>query len=212
MSNLPLVITISRQLGSGGAFLGQQLAEQLGILYLDRQIVINAAKELNVLEQELESRDEKKTSVWNSMLQSFACHPSGIYYAPPEICIPSDLELYKAESEFIQEVAKKHSAVIIGRGGSYLLRDHPRHFSVFLHADPAFRQQRVEELYKLSPPEAKKLILRSDQERADYLKALTGQNWLDASKYHLAFDTSAIGFSQAKEIIVSCVQSRFGRV
>ena len=60
MFNLPTVITISRQLGSGGAYLGQQLVEQLGILYLDREIVIQAAKQLRVLEEDLKPRDEKK--------------------------------------------------------------------------------------------------------------------------------------------------------
>lgn len=208
MSNMPIVITISRQLGSGGAFLGQQLAEDLGILYLDRQIVREAGKKLHVLEKSLESRDEKRTSFWESVLQSYALHPSGIYM-PPEINITSDRNLFKAESEIIQEVAKEHSAVIIGRGGFYLLRDHPQHFSIFLHAGPAFRQQRIEELYKLSAVEAKRLIEKNDQDRADYLKVLTGKNWLDAGNYHLCIDTGIIGFDQAKEIILSCVHSLF---
>lgn len=211
MSDLPLVITISRQLGSGGAFIGQQLAESLGILYLDRQIVIKAAEKLHVLETDLEQRDEKKASIWELILQSFAYHPSGVYYVPPEIAIPNDLQLYKVESEIIQEISKEHSAVIIGRGGSYLLRDHPRHLSVFLHADPVFRQHRIEELYKLPAVKAKKLIEKSDQERGIYLKTLTGENWLEANKYHLAIDTGVIGFDKAKEIIIACVQSRFNQ-
>jgi Cytidylate kinase len=209
--NLPVVITISRQLGSGGAYLGQQLAEQLGMLYLDREIVIQAAKKLSVLEEELEPRDERRTSFWQSVLQLSAYNPTDMY-TPPEIYRPSDQELYKAESTVIQKVAQENSAVIIGRCGSYLLREHPRHLSVFLHADPAFRQQRAEELYKLAAPEAKKLIEKTDRERARYFQTITGRDWNDIRLYHLAIDTSVIGLEQAKEVILECVKSRFGLI
>ena len=100
--------------------------------------------------------------------------------------------------------------MIIGRGGSYLLRDHLRHFSVFLHADLAFRQQRVEKLYNLPAPEAKKLIEKSDRERARYLQTLTGRDWNDSRTYHLSIDTSVIGLEQAKEVILACIKARFG--
>ncbi|HBE76557.1 MAG TPA: cytidylate kinase-like family protein [Firmicutes bacterium] len=208
MGNLPAVITISRQLGSGGAYVGQQLAEQLGILYLDREIVIQAAKQLQVLEEDLESRDEKKTSFWQSVLQLSAYTPPDTYM-PPEIYIPSDQDLYKAESQIIQKVAKEHSAVIIGRGSSYLLRDHPRHLSIFLHADLAFRQRRVGELYNLTAPEAKKLIEKSDRERGRYLQTLTGRDWNDARTYQLSIDTGKTGLEQAKEIILACIKVQF---
>jgi CMP/dCMP kinase len=209
MFNLPTAVTISRQLGSGGAYLGQQLAEQLGILYLDREIVIQAAKQLRVLEEDLEFRDEKKTSFWQSVLQLSIYSPPDSY-TPPEIYIPSDKDLYKAESKIIQKVAQENSAVIIGRGGAYLLRDHPRHFSVSLHADLAFRQQRVEKVYNLAAPEAKKLIEKTDRERARYLQTLTGREWDDPSLFHLSIDTSVIGLDQAKEFILACIKSRFG--
>lgn len=210
MANLPLVITISRQLGSGGAYLGQRLAEQLGILYLDREIVAQAAKQLMVFEEDLESRDERKMSFWKSVLQSCA-YDSPEMYIPPEVYIPNDQDLYQAESEVIQKVARENSAVIIGRGGSYLLRKHPRHLSVFLHADLAFRQQRVEKLYNLSAPEAKKLIEKSDRERARYFLEITGQDWSDARLYHLAIDTSSIGLDQTKEMIIVYINTRFGK-
>ncbi|HBF39498.1 MAG TPA: cytidylate kinase-like family protein [Firmicutes bacterium] len=211
MFKSPSVITISRQLGSGGAYLGQLLAEQLGILYLDREIVIEAAKQLQVLEEDLEHRDEKKTSFWQSVLQLSAYNPPDMY-TPPEIYIPSDQDLYKAESHIIRKVAQEHSAVIIGRGGSCLLRDHPRHFSVFLHADLPFRQQRVEKLYNLSTSEAKKFVEKSDRERGQYLQTFAGRDWNDARLYHLAIDTGVVGLEQAKELILAGIQSHFESV
>ena len=207
MNNTPMLITISRQLGSGGSFIGRQLAEQLGIFYIDRQIVIGAAKKLHVLEEEVEVRDEKKTSFWESLFASFASFPSSVAYALPE-SIPSDQDIYDTESEVIEEIAKEHSAVIIGRGGSYLLRDYPQHLSIFLHARPSFRQQRIEKLYNLSAEDAKRRIEQSDRERSDYHTALTGQDWLDARHYHLSIDTEVVGLEQAKELILSCIHSK----
>ena len=64
--NSPFVITISRQLGSGGAYIGKQLAKNLNIFYADREIINMAAKQLSVLEEDLQSRDEKVSSFWQS--------------------------------------------------------------------------------------------------------------------------------------------------
>ena len=66
------VITISRQLGSGGAYLGQRLSHRLNALYVDHEIVRQAAEELRLPEEHVKSRDEKVTSRWQSILQSFA--------------------------------------------------------------------------------------------------------------------------------------------
>ena len=64
----PIVITISRQMGSGGAYIGQQLAKKLRILYLDREIVSQAAKQLSVLEEDLESRDDSERARYHQTL------------------------------------------------------------------------------------------------------------------------------------------------
>ena len=144
----PFAITISRQLGSGGAYLGQQLARNLNIFYADREIISRAAKQFSVLEEDLESIDEKKNSFWESFLHSFELGFSDPY-KPPQIVLPPDLILFNAESEIIKHIAKERSAVIVGRCGSYILRNHPNHLSIFLHGDIAFRIKRVEKLYNV---------------------------------------------------------------
>ena len=207
----PFVITISRQLGSGGAYLGQRLAEQLGIVYLDREIVSQAAKQLKVLEEDLEFRDEKKASFWESVFQ-FGTYSSTNTYMPPEIYIPSDREFFQAESEIIQKVAGERSAVIIGRGGSWVLRKHPRHVSIFLHADCAFRQQRVEEIYDVPAQKAEELIAKSDLERARYFHTLTGREWADARQYHLAVDTSVVGLAETETLLLAWIKNHFGEM
>jgi len=127
----PFVITISRQLGSGGAYIGQQLAKKLNIFYADREIICHVAKKLSVLEEDLESRDEKIRSFWQSFLQ--LCAFASDAYLPPPMIVPTDRELFKAEAEIIEHISKERSAVIIGRCGAHILREHPNHVSIFLH-------------------------------------------------------------------------------
>jgi CMP/dCMP kinase len=205
----PLVISISRQLGSGGAYLGQQLAKKLHITYVDREIINKAAQELQVPEQDIESRDETKTPLWRSILSS-SSYMNPAIYSPPPLGEPSDQELYQTESEIIERISKSFSAVIVGRGGSYVLRDHPRHLSIFLHGTAQFRTQRIRKLYNLNEEKAKKLIETSDKARGVYLRAMTGQDWIDSRQYNLCIDTSVTGLDNTVEILLAVIKSRFG--
>jgi CMP/dCMP kinase len=207
--NTPFVITISRQLGSGGAYLGRRLATRLNILYLDREILFQAAKELKISETELDSLDEKVVPRWQSWLQIMAQSYS-LGFAPPMIDVPTDQKLFNAESDVIKRTSQENSAVIVGRAGSYILREHPRHLSVFLYADVAFRQQRLQELNNVSAQEALKLINRIDRARTQYLRVFTGQDWMNACQYHLCLDTSVVGLERAEDIILATVQARLG--
>jgi cytidylate kinase len=207
----PFVITISRQKGSGGAYLGQRLASRLSVLYLDREIVSQAARELKMSVESLEARDEKVTPFWQSLLGSYA-HITPVLYVPPPLNMPTDRDLYRTESNIITRITQQRSAIIVGRGGYYLLRQHPRCLSILLHADIDFRQSRVQELYNLSAEEALRLIKSIDKEREQYLRALTGQNCMDARHYHLSIDTSVVGLEQAEEIIVAAFRARFGNI
>ena len=207
----PCVITISRQLGSGGAYLGQRLAQSLKFLYLDHEIVHQAAEELKIPVEHLAVRDEKVTSNWQSVLQSFAYSTSWTY-APPSLNILNDTDFYNVETEVIKKIAGQCSAVIVGRGGHYALREHPGCLNIFLHADVKFRQHRVEEVYHVAPEQALKLMNSVDRERAHYLKILTGQDWLDARQYHLSLDTGLLGMEKSEAIILETFRARFGNV
>jgi cytidylate kinase len=208
---LPFVVTISRQMGSGGAYLGKRLAARLNVLYLDREIVSQAAEELKTPVESLESRDEKLTPFWRSLLESYA-YITPTPYVPPPLHMPTDRALYSTESNIITRIAQQRSAVIVGRGGYYVLRQHPRCLSILLHADITFRQKRVQELYHVSAEEALKLIESVDKEREHYLRALTGQNCMDARHYHLSLNTSLVGLEATEEIILAAFRARFGDI
>lgn len=201
----PFAITISRELGCGGAYVGQQLAKNLKISYADREIISQAAKQLSVLKEELESRDEKILSFWQEFIRSYAIAPDT--YVTPQIIAPSDRELFKTESEVIVRIAKERSAVIIGRCGSYILREHPNHVSIFLHGAITFRKNRIQKLYAVSEEVAGKMIAQSDKERVLYHQTVTGQEWADARRYDISIDTSKMGVDKSIELILKYLES-----
>jgi cytidylate kinase len=203
-NNSPFAITISRQLGCGGAYVGQQLAKKLNIFYADREIISQAAKQFSVLEEDLKSRDEKKLSFWQSFIRSYATAPDT--YVKPHIMAPTDHALFKSESEIIARIAKERSAVIIGRGGSYILREHPNHVSLFLHGDITFRKNRIQKLYAVSDEVAGNMIAQSDKERALYHQTVTGQKWADARRYDLSIDTSKTVLDKCVELILKYLE------
>jgi len=203
--NSPFVITISRQLGSGGAYIGKQLAKNLDIFYADREIISQVARQYSLLEEDLESHEEKKASFWQSIIQTYGFGlPDG--YVPPQITFPTDRELFQAESDIIEHIAKERSSVIIGRCGSHILRKHPNHFDIFLHGDLPFRRERIQKLLKVSEQIAERMIIQSDKERSQYYQAFTDREWLDARQYDISINTSKIGLDKSIDLIMKYLE------
>ena len=201
----PLVITISRQLGSGGAYIGQQLAKTLNILYADREIISQVAKQFSVLEKDLESVDEKTGSFWQTLIQSYGFGTLDAF-VPPQVTLPTNRAVFQAETEVIKRIAKEYSAVIIGRCGSHILRDHPNHVCIFLHSDLAFRTGRIQRLYNLSETVAKDMVIQSDKERSLYYHTFTGEQWVDSRQYNISIDTSKLGLDRSTGIIMNYLE------
>lgn len=207
MSKSNVIITINRQVGCGGRDLGRMLAEKLNFLYLNHEIVKAAAKDLGTYVENLEASDEKQNSLWNSLFTGFAF---GNYEYALNVDVVSDKEVHKAQSNFIMNVADEKSAVIIGRGGSYILRDHPRHVSIFLNADIEFRKKRIQEGKSISENEALKYIEKTDKERLKYFKSLTGEDMYNACGYNLTFNIGKLGIEKSLNLIMAYLKERFG--
>jgi len=199
-------ISISRQLGAGGSFVGQQLASRLNILFADRDILRYAANRLSTFEKNLESREERLLSFWHSLLKTL---PQKDVLTVPAVASAleyTDQELFDTEAEIIKKIAHEHPAVILGRCGHYILRDEPKHISIFLHADQEFRINRVQKLYNLQHDEATKMVEKSDKERAAYCKTFTHKEWMNATNYDLSIDTSKVTLEQAVELILQYIR------
>lgn len=201
---VPSVITISRQLGSGGAYLGRQLAQRMHRFYADREILRAAAEKLAVVEKDVESREEKLLSFWESFLE-LTIFASDVYM-PPNTMAPTDRELFETEAEIIRHLAGERSAVIVGRCGFHILREHPRHVRIFLHAEPGFRSNRIEKLFQVPADVAARMIAKSDKDRAFYCKTFTGKEWTDARNYDLCIDTGRLGIDASLPLIASAIE------
>lgn len=200
-----VVITISRQIGSGGAYVGQQLAKKLDILYLDREIIIEAANELSLTAEELEAQDERVSSFKEYLFQLVRYEVPDVYI-PPQSYPPTDRELFDTEAEIIKRITKEKSAVIIGRCASHILHDQPNHLSVFLHGSTDFRKGRLKETFNVSDEEAERMILKSDKRRDRYIQTFTGMEMNDARQYDLSIDTSKIGVDNCVELILQYLE------
>ena len=203
----PFIITISRQLGSGGSYIGQQLAKNMNILYFDREIISEAATKLAVTEEELETIDEKAISFIRKGIDLLQFGVPEIYI-PPRVYLPTDRELFNIESQIIKHIAEECSSVIIGRCASYVLQEKPNHISIFLHADIAVRKKRVQELYNVEPEAAVRMIKRSDTDRSRYCIKISGEEWADANNYNLCIDTGKIGLDSCLHLVMDYIKLR----
>ena len=156
--------------------------------------------------EELESMDEKHPSLLMSMF--LATQATDRYH--PEVEVVTDYKAHKAESNVILKVANEKSAVIIGRAASYLLRENPRHVSIFLHADMDFRTKRTQGLNKISEDKAIQLIQKIDKQRLKYYKDFTGLDMYNLCNYDLTIDTGKLGFEKSEAIILDFLDEKYG--
>ena len=197
------MITITRQLGSGGTCIGKLVARRLGYAYVDRQILEQAARELGVTEAEIEDREEHIQSFGEKLMWSFTMAGHYRMYTPRPLWI-QDEDLAKVERLIITELALKGPCVILGRGAFHLLRGRVPLLNIMVHAPLKFRVERVMSVYKAkSKSEAIQMIERSDRDRGRYIKTFTGLDWSDTRNYDLTLNTGKIDFNMAEEMIVS---------
>ncbi len=201
-------ITISHQVGSSGAPIGKRLSERLNIPFFDREILKRVSGRLHMAEADLEHREERLRSFWQTYSRTAELMDPALSLSADQYD-PTDKELFQLESEILLRIAEKTSAVFIGRCGRHILRGLPRHISLLLCADPAARIERIKMLYHLDAPEAGKFMEENDRDRAAYIRAFTGQDWLDACLYDLCLNTSRTGAEGAVELIGNYVKNRF---
>jgi cytidylate kinase len=204
MVSTRLAITISHQLGSGGAYLGQKLSEHLGLPFIDREVLKKVAKELNLAEAALNDREERLSSFWQSFLR-VAVLTDPVNCLSPGAYMPSDRDLFKLESDYIGKIAENSSAIFLGRCGRFILSDHPGRISILVYANLPDRIKRIQQLYCLEEDKAKELIEMNDRERTAYMRAFTRQDWLDARWYDLCLNTSSLGLEKVVEISLAVI-------
>ncbi len=193
------IITISRQIGSGGRSAGRLLAEMLEVPFYDRAIVDLAAKESGMDAEFIENGEQMITS---SMLFNVAAMGYGGYFTDAGNTLTD--KIYMAESKVIKSIADKGPCVIVGRCADYVLRDYDC-LNVFMYADMKTRTERLMEERKITLKEAEKLIKTSDKRRSRHYEHYTGRPWGKMTNYHLCIDGGKTGYELAAKIIKQAI-------
>jgi cytidylate kinase len=208
-------VAISRQRGSGGSYIGRAIADRLGLRYIDRQMLRDAAEYLRTHDPE-ERVEAPVGSWWSRLGQTLSLGVPEAGYMPPDADAHYEGELFEIEKKIIQQVVEGQIAneptVIVGRGAAQTLRGRACVLSVFLHAPEKWRIERAQQVYSLADTAAaERMVRESDRARARFVKAVAGVAWTDASVYDLTVDTSALGFEAVVEVITRAVDARFER-
>lgn len=198
MNNDNFHLIIGRQFGSGGKELGKKIAERLGIPCYDKSLLVAAAERLGLRADLLRNKEEKRPSRLRSFL---SCNP-GINSDNIGNNFDSS-SIYSVQTNVIRQLSIENSCVFVGRTADYILRDHKRMLSIFLHAAPQWRARRIVERGDAANiREAHDLLIKKDKERQSYYNYYTGRKWGEASTYHLTADTSIIPIDILTEFII----------
>lgn len=202
-----VVITIGRQLGSGGREIGYLVAEKLGIKCYDKELLAVAAKESGMCEKIFEAHDEKPT---RSFLYSLVMDTYAMGYAPAGyVDMPIGHKLFLAQFDTIKNIAAKESCVIVGRCADYALEGNPDLLSIFIHGNIDDRIKRIMVKRNIAKEdEARDLIQKTDKQRASYYNSYSNRKWGDAKTYNLSIDSGVLGIDGTADLIVDIVHKR----
>ena len=191
------IITISREFGSGGRFIGEEVAKKLGITYYDKNIISEIAEKSGLSPEYIQESAELSPK---KGLFAYALAGRDITGKSVE-----DM-LYEAQRKVILELAEKESCVIIGRNADFILKDRNDVLNVFIYGDMPEKIQRIMGLYNVEEKEAVKMIADIDKRRMTNYNFYTDQKWGKASNYTLCLNSSQLGYDRCEAIIMECAK------
>ena len=200
--NNKFVITINRELGSGGRTVGRKLAEKLGVEYYDKALIKALQDRYGISVEQIEKIKGQEQGWWAEFKRKMTF--SEEEYNLNQMGIESE-SVFRAEIEFLKGLAKEESCVIAGRSGFYIFRDHPNHLSIFIQASMPCRMARVAREQNMSKEEARMTIEKIDQMRENYIKEQTGLSRYDTRNYQLVLSMDELTEDAAVDVIMEYI-------
>lgn len=188
------VITINRELGSGGRTVGEKLARKLGVPFFDKALIKALMEEYHLTVDEIEhlkgQKDSWRKDFLRHVLPFYDTARIQYYYTnsnlEPELLTSG--EIFKTETRILEEIAKEESCIIAGRSGFYIFRKHPNHLSILIQAPMENRIKRICGKQNISEKEALETINKVDKMRENYINTYTDTSRYDARNYDLVFN------------------------
>ena len=186
-----IVITISREYGSGGRYIGKLVSQKLGLKLYDKEIITKLS-ETTGLSTEYIKAQEQKTNILDNL-------NNGYYYN-----LNNNDELFIKESNLIKELAQE-SCVIIGRCADYILKDQKNVTKIFIYSDMKNKIKRATKYYKLNKKTAEKEINKINKLRSNHYKHYTGETWNNPENYDLCINSDTLGVEDTAELICKLI-------
>ena len=210
--NEKYVITINRELGSGGRTVGRKLAEKLNVAFYDKALINELKKKFNLDTEQIEKLKSGKSDWWKEFINSAIYMGQGMnemwYYqhmTGQDGHLVTSSDMFKMDKEILTKVAEEASCVIAGRNGFSVFADHPNHLSVLIQAPLEHRIQRIMTKQNLSREEAEKVIKKVDDMRENYVKKYTGTSRYDTRNYDLVINMEGKTEDEAVDLILQYI-------
>ena len=187
------IITINREFGSGGRFIGEEVAKKLGIAYYDKEMIGQIAEQAGLSSEYVRLSPKKG---W------FAYAFSGRDITGKSV---EDM-VYEAQRKVIMEIAEKENCVIIGRNADFILKDRKDVLNVFIHGSIPEKVRRICSLYNVTEVDAIKMINDIDKRRRTNYNFYTEQKWGMAENYTMSLNSSVLGYDLCQKIIIDCAK------
>lgn len=181
-----IVITISREYGSGGHYVGELLAKRMGLNFYDKNLINLISKKSGLSKEYVEANNQK--------LASFKYIDN------------NDDRIFIAEEKVIKDLAKKESCVIVGRCADYILKDNKDTIKVFLYSSSQDKVKRAVKYYNLEEDKALKEINKINSERAKHYKYYTNRDWYDFANYDIALNVDYLGVEKTAELLEQVIK------
>ncbi len=191
------IITISREFGSGGRFIGEEVAKKLGIAYYDKNVINEIAEKSGLSPEYIQENAELSPK---KGMFAYALAGRDITGRSVEDMV------YEAQRKVILELAEKVPCVIIGRNADYILKDRDDVLNVFIHGNMPEKTQRIIRLYNVDEKKAVKMMADTDKRRMTNYNFYTEHKWGKASNYTLCLNSSQLGYDRCEKIIMECIK------
>ena len=208
--NEQFVISINRELGSGGRTIGSMLAEKLGVHFYDKAVIMALEEKYQLTVEEIEKLKGRKHNWWADF-ERIAHIGQGMTSAYSSSFTsngtnqPTTYEMFKVETEILQDIANEESCVVAGRSGFFVFRNHPNHLSILIQASLPHRVARVARKQNITEEEARKIIEKVDQMRENYVKKFTNTSRYDARSYDMVITMDKITDEDAVALILDYI-------
>ena len=209
--NDKFVITISREVGSGGRTIGRKLAEKLGVRFCDKNLINALVDKFKLSTGDIEMVKGQKKNWLADLLEKYTPVPhagaigsTGVEFSTAV----TNEDLFKAESEILRGLADASSCVIAGRSGFFILKDHPNKLDIFIQSSFSNRVSRVMERQGKNAEEAEKIIRRVDEMRENYVQRYTSTSRYDSRNYDLVLNVDGLSSDEAVDIILAYIKAQ----